>query len=171
MAQRRMITFDAGRDHFSYRVAGLAVDDGYVLLHTATHDSFWTLPGGHAELGEDSAATLAREMTEEMALEVEVGRLVFVVENFFGYRGRDYHELLFIYEMRLPTGFPRTRDQMVHRLKEGRNELEFRWLAADEENLSRIGLLPAFLRKRISALPTGTEHIVWREQPGISEAT
>jgi 8-oxo-dGTP pyrophosphatase MutT (NUDIX family) len=162
MAQRRMITLDAGQDHFSYRVAGLAVDDGHVLLHTATHESFWTLPGGHAELGEDSAATLAREMAEEMALEVEVGRLVFVVENFFGYGGRDCHELLFIHEMNLPAGFSRARDQTVHRLSEGTYELEFCWQAAEEENLSRIGLLPAFLRQRLSVLPAGTEHIVWR---------
>jgi 8-oxo-dGTP pyrophosphatase MutT (NUDIX family) len=164
MAQRRMITFDAGRDHFSCRVAGLAVEDGHVLLHTAEGEAFWTLPGGHAELGEDSLATLAREMAEEMALDVEVGRLAFVVENFFGYRGRDHHELLFVHEMRLPAGFPRTRNQTVHRLKEGQNELEFRWLAADENNLSKIGLLPAFLRQRLSALPAGAEHIVWRDR-------
>jgi ADP-ribose pyrophosphatase YjhB (NUDIX family) len=168
MAQRRLITLDAGSDHFSYRVAGVAVENGHVLLHSATHESFWTLPGGHAELGEDSATTLTREMSEEMALDVEVGQLVFVVENFFNYRGRDYHELLFIHEMSLPIGFSRARDKTVHVLKEGRNELEFRWQAADEENLSRIGLLPAFLRQRLSALPTSTEHIVWREQPGAT---
>lgn len=168
MAQRRMITLDAGRDHFSYRVAGLAVDDGHVLLHTATHETFWTLPGGHAELGEDSATTLVREMTEEMALEVEVGRLVFVVENFFGYRGSDYHQLLFIHEMRLPAGFSRDRGQTVHRLKEGTYGLEFCWQAADEGSLSRIGLLPAFLRQRLSTLPASTEHIVWREQPAVN---
>jgi 8-oxo-dGTP pyrophosphatase MutT (NUDIX family) len=162
MAQRRMITFDAGRDRFSYRVAGVAVEDGHVLLHSATHETFWTLPGGHAEFGEDSAATLAREMSEEMALEVEVGRLVFVVENFFAYRSRDYHQLLLIHEMSLPAGFSRVRDQTVHEFSEERYRMEFRWFAANEDNLSKIGLLPAFLRQRLSALPAGTEHIVWR---------
>ena len=140
------------------------MEDGHVLLHTATHETFWTLPGGHAELGEDSASTLAREMSEEMALDVEVGRLVFVVENFFGYRDRDYHQLLFIHEMSLSAGFSRDRDQIVHRLSEQTYGLEFRWHAANEGNLSKIGLLPAFLRQRLSALPAGTEHVVWRNQ-------
>ncbi len=162
MAQRRMIAFDAGRDRFSYRVAGAAVEDGHVLLHSATHETFWTLPGGHVEFGEDSASTLAREMSEEMALDVEVGRLVFVVENFFAYRGSDYHQLLLIHEMSLPAGFSRVRDKTVHALSEGTYEMEFRWLAAEEDNLSRIGLLPAFLRQRLWVLPAGTEHIVWR---------
>ena len=57
-------------------------------------------------------------MSEEMALDVEVGRLVFVVENFFGHRDRDYHQLLFIHEMSLPGGLSRDRDQIVHRLSE-----------------------------------------------------
>ncbi|WP_353644164.1 hypothetical protein [Mesorhizobium sp. WSM2239] len=106
-----------------------------------------------------------------MGLAVEVGRLFFVIENFFVYRGRDYHELLFIHQMTLPAGFPRTRDQTVHLLREGNNELEFRWLMANEDNLSRIGLLPAFLRRQIAALPSGTEHIVWREKPFVSPAS
>lgn len=157
-----MIALDAGKDRFSYRVAGLAVEDGHVLLHSATHESFWTLPGGHVELGEDSASTLAREMAEEMALDVEVGRLVFVVENFFEYRGSDYHQLLFIHEMKLPADFSRDCDQTVHGFSEATYDMEFRWHAADEGNLSSIGLLPAFLRHRLSVLPAGTEHIVWR---------
>jgi hypothetical protein len=64
-------------------------------------------------------------MTEEMALDVEVGRLIFAVENFFDYRGRDYHELLFVYEMSLPTTFPRATDQTVHRLREGKKNSSF----------------------------------------------
>jgi len=162
MAQRRIIALDAGSDHFSYRVGGVAVEDGHVLLHSATHETFWTLPGGHAELGEDSATTLAREMSEEMALDVDVGRLVFVVQNFFRYRERDYHQLLFIHEMILPAGFSRARDQSVHKFSESTYEMEFRWHAADEDNLAKIGLLPAFLRQRLLALPAGTEHILWR---------
>lgn len=36
----------------------------------------WSLPGGRVEPGEDDAAALRREMTEETGLDVEVGALV-----------------------------------------------------------------------------------------------
>ncbi len=41
---------------FHYRVSGVALRDGQVLLHRAVTDPFWTLPGGHGEFLEDAAA-------------------------------------------------------------------------------------------------------------------
>ena len=91
---------------FQMRIAGLAFRDGHVLVHRATHETFWTFPGGRAEMGETSAETLAREMMEELGVEADVGRLLWVVENFFRYEERDWHELGFYYRMELPAIFP-----------------------------------------------------------------
>ena len=80
-----MISFIVDGVRFNFRAAAVIVDDGYVLLHRAAHEDFWSLPGGRVEAGEASAATVARELTEELgpACDARVGRLLWVVENFF----------------------------------------------------------------------------------------
>ena len=47
---------------FNFRAAAVIVDDGSALLHRATYEDFWSLPGGRVEVGEPSAATVAREL-------------------------------------------------------------------------------------------------------------
>ena len=88
-----MITLAHGDYSFNYRIVGVALHDGHVLLHRGESEDFWTLPGGRAELGEPAEETLRREMREELGVEVEVERLLWVVENFFSYQGRSWHEL------------------------------------------------------------------------------
>ena len=70
-----MITFARGPLRFNYRVVGIAINDGRVLLHRAETDDFWALPGGRAELMEPASVTLQREMQEELGIEVQVLRL------------------------------------------------------------------------------------------------
>ncbi len=55
-----------------------------------------------ANCGETSAETLQREMVEELGVAVEVGRLLWVVENFFDFEKRHWHELGFYYLMTVP---------------------------------------------------------------------
>ena len=45
---------------FNFRAAAVIVDDGYALLHRASFEDFWSLPGGRVEVGEPSAATVGR---------------------------------------------------------------------------------------------------------------
>jgi 8-oxo-dGTP pyrophosphatase MutT (NUDIX family) len=61
---------------FQMRIAGLAFRDGHVLVHRATHEAFWTFPGGRAEMGETSEETLTREMVEELGVTASVGPLL-----------------------------------------------------------------------------------------------
>src|SRR5688500_10348906 len=65
-----------------------------ILLNRFGGDSFWALPGGAIESGEFSTDALVREMREELGVTVEIGRLIWVVENqdqFF--RGVRYDEI------------------------------------------------------------------------------
>lgn len=46
------ILFKTENYMFSYRVAGIIIRDGKVLLQKPTNDTGYAFPGGHVELGE-----------------------------------------------------------------------------------------------------------------------
>ncbi|SMC41300.1 NUDIX hydrolase [Rhizobium sp. RU36D] len=150
-----------GRRIFQMRVAGLALRDNHVLVHRATHERIWTFPGGRAEVGETSATTLAREMQEELGVKAEVGRLLWSVENFFRYEGRDWHELGFYYLMDLPGSFPFHPGEIVHRNTDGKNALEFKWVPATRTALTALDIPPYFIADEIENLPQAPRHLVW----------
>lgn len=166
MAKRRMIRIkpkSAGEPLFHLRVAGLAFRDGHLLVHRAVHESFWTLPGGRAEIGESSDVTLKREMMEELGVEATVGRLLWTVENFFHYEGLDVHELGFYYLMDLPESFPFHPSEIVHRIQDGKSELEFKWVPATSESLRVLDIPPYFLAGTIESLPETPRHLIWQD--------
>ncbi len=152
-----MITFKEGNVQFSFRVAGVAIEDSSVLLHRFETDDFWALPGGRVELMETARDTLRREMQEEIGLDVHVGRLLWVVENFFKYQGIFFHELGLYFQMTLPDG----SGPLVRETFDGREErlrLIFRWLPLGE--VPEAPLYPSFLCSSLLALPETTQHVV-----------
>ena len=161
MAKRTLIRLTSGRRRFNYRIAGLGFRDHHVLVHRATHESFWTFPGGRAEIGETSAETLQREMVEELGVAVEVGRLLWVVENFFHFERRRWHELGFYYLMTVPESFPFAPEGIVHRVRDGNNDLEFKWVPATRAALEALDIPPYFIAAEIEDLPPTPRHLVW----------
>jgi len=147
---------------FQMRIAGLGFRDGHVLVHRAVHETFWTFPGGRAEVGETSEETLKREMVEELGVEVKVGRLLWAVENFFRYEDRDWHELGFYYLMELPESFPFHSTDIVHRIVDT-HELEFKWVKATRDSLKALDIPPYFIADEIEDLPISPKHVVWRD--------
>ncbi|WP_075291323.1 NUDIX hydrolase [Pararhizobium arenae] len=159
--KRKMIRIDAKPGRFNFRIAGLGFRDGYVLVHRATHENFWTFPGGRAEIGETSAETLEREMMEELGVTVKVGRMLWTVENFFHYEKRDYHEIGFYYLMELPDSLPFHPTDIIHRLKDGKNDLEFKWAKATRQSLTELDIPPYFIAEQIENLPVAPQHLIW----------
>lgn len=161
-----MIVLDDGSARFQFRVAGVALHDGRVLVHRAQRDDFWALPGGRVEMGEQAAGTLKREMQEEMGIEVTVGRLLWVVESFFTHEGLSFHELGFYFRMRLPHRSPLrqvdTFDGSETYMKSGEPaRLIFQWLPV--QSLSTVTLYPRLLRDGLQTLPRATQHVVDRD--------
>ena len=68
---------------FSYRVAGICIQNGKVLLQKPTNDTAYAFPGGHVEFGETNEQTLIREFQEEIGVDISVGDLKWVGEVFF----------------------------------------------------------------------------------------
>lgn len=153
-----MITFDRENNRFNYRVVGIAIFEGKVLLHKAEIDNFWSLPGGRVEMLEPSDASLRREMLEELGVAVEIDRLLWWVENFFDYNGKNYHELALYYLMKLPpeTAFTGETGPFVG-IEEG-TDLTFQWFGLDE--LDGLVIYPSFLKQGLRALPDSPQHVI-----------
>lgn len=163
MNSRTMIRIDAPPRRFNFRIAGLAFRDGHVLVHRATHEDFWSFPGGRAEIGETSAETLEREMMEELGVTVTAGRMLWIVETFFQYEERDNHEIGFYYLMNIPEAFPFHPQDVVHRVKDGNSELEFRWVRATAAALKALDIPPYFIADEIEKLPLSPVHVIWND--------
>lgn len=70
--------------------------DGRVLVVKPNYRDHWTLPGGMLEDGESPAAGCARELAEELGLELPVGALLVVAwAPAFGDRPRPVLNLIF----------------------------------------------------------------------------
>jgi ADP-ribose pyrophosphatase YjhB (NUDIX family) len=150
-----MLTFDVGAARFNYRVAGVTVERDRVLLHRADAEDFWTLPGGRVEHGEVASTALHRELQEELGCEVEVGRLLYIVENFFEYDGRSCHELALYFLIQLP---PELISTPTFEGREDSLHLIFQW--HDLDSLQNLALFPSFLKNNLSALPEHPLHVV-----------
>lgn len=91
------ILFKTDEYVFSYRVAGICVANGKVLLQKPTNDTAFAFPGGHVEFGETNEATLIREFQEEIDAEISVGDLKWVGELCFPWGNKSCHQLCLYY--------------------------------------------------------------------------
>jgi ADP-ribose pyrophosphatase YjhB (NUDIX family) len=157
----RMICFDDGVDRFQMRAAGIAREDGHLLIHRATLEDYWTLPGGRMEQGETSAEALLREMREELLVDAEIGALAVLAESFFENINQHFHEIGFYHAVQLPPAFPRTRDGVCHSIVDG-VPLEFRWIRADRGSLAEWRVFPQNLWPFLLDLPSAPVHIIDR---------
>ena len=91
-------------------VAGVAVRGGRLMICRRRPDASnglkWEFPGGKIEPGESPEAALARELREELDVEVRVGRIADAV--FYRYPGRDV--LVLFYRCEITSGEPKAID-------------------------------------------------------------
>ena len=99
-----MITYEQNNLRFNVRTIAIIFNGDKVLLQTVEELGHWLLPGGRAELLEPAVDGIRREMREELDVEIEVERLVWVVENFFEDAGKSFHQIAFYFLATLPPG-------------------------------------------------------------------
>lgn len=81
----------------------LLQDERVLMVHNRwPGGKVWGLPGGFSPPGEPLVETVRRESREEAGLEIAVGELAYVVENFWApdERGVQAHALAFVFHSR-----------------------------------------------------------------------
>lgn len=153
------ISFQTVEGRFNYRVAGLLIHDGKLLIMKDENQSYYYVPGGRVMLNETSERAVAREMEEELSIEVNVKRLLWVNENFFteAMLQEKFHEICFFYLVELKN------EELLNRgneftVNENGKIHTYYWIAL--EKLKDMSLYPLFLKERILDLPMSVSHIV-----------
>ena len=141
-----------------YRVGGIAVHDGRLLVEYNTRYGYCFVPGGRVEYGESAAEALARELYEELGEEVEVGRLVLVTDNFFEQGSERFQEVALYFLVAFAPGSKTlARSGTFEGAETG---TVFRWIRVDEAE--QAVLFPELLRARVRAIPQTPEYLVQR---------
>jgi 8-oxo-dGTP pyrophosphatase MutT (NUDIX family) len=159
------ISFDVADLRFRYRIAGIILDKGRVLLQQVKGQDYWFMPGGRCALGESACECLKREIAEELNTGAQVGRLVWVVEGFFKMDSRNHHELCLLFLVNLPAGSPLLAAAEIDGTDIGDGnfvEVVNKWHRLDK--LDEITLVPPFLKAGLRNIPGVTEHIVQRDR-------
>jgi ADP-ribose pyrophosphatase YjhB (NUDIX family) len=157
-----MISFDVSGGRFNYRTAAVVVHEEHVLLCREANGDFWCLPGGRCEMMESSYQAVRRELREELEAEGIVERLLWVVENFFDFGGRRFHEIGLYFLVSLPADSPLLdTSRLVAFREEVGIDLEARWWSLTE--VPALDLKPALLRTGLTALPDTPQHVIFDE--------
>lgn len=145
---------------FSYRVGGVLIENGKILLQRPIGDDY-AIIGGHVARMETTAQTLAREFEEEIHAQVEVGELMAAGEIFFPWGKRDCHQIALYYRVRLAQGAQIPREGSFFGYDEvggERTNLEFIWLPLEE--LAHVTVYPQELVGHILSGSGGIAHFV-----------
>ena len=97
----------------------------------------WEFPGGKIEAGETPKEALVREIKEELDVEIEVGRLLHVVE----YDYPTFHLEMHCYICGIKSGQPILKEHESARWLSEKELYDVEWLPAD------IGLIPIIKEK------------------------
>lgn len=119
---------------FSYRVGGILIHNGKILLQRPENDDY-AIIGGHIQSMETMQETLKREFEEELHAKIEVENLLAVGEIFFPWGNMPCHQICFYYTIRLEDmnsipmeGIFQGYDELDNR----RMDLDFCWIPLDE---------------------------------------
>lgn len=141
------ITVKMENHTLNVRAAGIIIHNNKVLMHRNVNESYHALLGGRVELGESSEDTVKREILEELGKEVEITGYCCTIENFFNFRGSEYHEIMFVHFAEFVDDEDKKIEETLKNI-EGREELEYRWL--DLDKINEYEIRPDIMRKVLS---------------------
>lgn len=121
------ITLDVEDYKLNIRAAAIIIHDGKVLLHRNTNSDHYALLGGRMAIGENSEATVKREIVEETGKEIDITGYVSTIENFFEMQGSKYHEIMFVHQAEFKNEEDKQITDIIKNV-EGKEYLQYEWL-------------------------------------------
>lgn len=124
-------------------------DQSRVLMLRTTYKDFWDIPGGYLEPGESPYTAAAREVREELGLDVSIGRMLAVD---WAPSDKEGDKLLFLFEG------PRLAADTAFNFSDG-EIAEARYVALDQLGTVTIDRLARRIRSAVLApVPEYLEH-------------
>ena len=118
---------------FSYRVGGILIRNGKILLQRPKDDDY-SIIGGHVAAMETSIETLKREFEEELHTKIEVDNLLAIGEIYFPWGKRPCHQICLYYNVHL-VNYDIPLDGVFHGydgLDDKRIDLDFCWVPLED---------------------------------------
>ena len=150
------ISFKNGNEKFNYRVCAIIVNDEKILAMKDDYSPYYYLPGGRVKIGETAEDAVIRECKEELCIEPEIIRPLWLNQAFFteDVSKIRFHELCVYFLMDI------SKTDLISRgkefiLYEGERKNRFVWLSF--KNLEKEYFYPNFLKKDIFNLPENLE--------------
>ena len=146
---------------FKFRVSGVIVRNGKVLLVEMDNAGFFCLPGGHVELGETTEEAMIREMKEETTKDTYIKEYLGSIENFFvNKHNESIHEIASYYLMDF-------KDDEIKDLSRIENDegtlvnLNFKWF--DLKELKNVNIKPAYLKDLLNKDNLVFNHLIIKD--------
>ena len=144
------------------------IEQNRVLLQRLKNDDVWVLPGGGPLFGETTEDAIKRQIYRKGGFEIQVERLLWIMELFFVFRGKEgtlnirqgakVHGIGFYYLV--SPKIPKGKWQKSEFPADDRPDRLFKWFKLDE--LSDVNLKPDCLKNMLNHLPHYPEHIIHR---------
>ena len=147
------ILFDVDGELFSYRVGGALIINNKILLTKGGED--YSLPGGHAQIGETSCETIIREFKEETGFDVEPINVISTFENYWNWDNKRCHQLCIFYRLKIKG----ENQELIPNPDDKR--IKFVWISLND--LANIKLYPLGIAKLITDQIVDNTHFVFKE--------
>ena len=85
------------KEEFHGRTCGIIKQENKFLIMRVNKTSYYHIPGGHIEIGEDSEQAVIREIKEEIGCDVQEASLFSIQENFWTRNAKKCHGIEFYY--------------------------------------------------------------------------
>ncbi len=150
------------QQEFHGRACGIIKQDDKFLIMRVNQTSYFHIPGGHIEIGEDSEQAIIREIKEEIGCDIQETNLFAIQENFWKRNNKICHGLEFYYIIKPKNNLEMKDYQRIEKDKGEEKLLDFKWCT--QEELKEIDLRPVNIRDMLinGEYSKGLSHIVKR---------
>ncbi len=144
------IITDEGK--FKLRVSAIIENDDEILVLNDERGAYDYLPGGHIQLYEDAKSAILREIKEELGVDLEIVRALWLNQSFFieDVSHKKYHEICIYYLLDGSKSelLDKGKQFIVH---EGKHTFCFKWVK--KSLLKDMYFYPTFLKDNIMKYP------------------